>query len=89
MVRSIDYDAAKHGRGAGGSVTVLRTGIIDFWVRRFLTAHPAGTLVELGTGLNTRFERSTTARFTGSISTWPTRSTCAGRSSLTPNFPAP
>ncbi len=25
MVRSIDYDAAKYGRGAGGSVTVMRT----------------------------------------------------------------
>ena len=57
MVRSIDYDAAKYGRGAGGSVTVLRTAIIDFWVRSFLAAHPAGTVVEIGTGLNTRFER--------------------------------
>jgi O-methyltransferase involved in polyketide biosynthesis len=57
MLRSIDYDAAKYGRGAGGFVTVLRTAIIDFWVRRFLAAHPAATVVELGTGLNTRFER--------------------------------
>jgi O-methyltransferase involved in polyketide biosynthesis len=57
MVRSIDYDAAKYGRGAGGFVTVLRTAIIDFWVRGFLAAHPAATVVELGTGLNTRFER--------------------------------
>ena len=57
MVRSIDYDAAKYGRGAGGLVTVLRTAIIDFWVRSFLAAHPAATVVELGTGLNTRFER--------------------------------
>ena len=57
MVRSIDYDAAKYGRGAGGWVTVLRTAIIDFWVSSFLAAHPAGTVVEIGTGLNTRFER--------------------------------
>ena len=57
MVRSIDYDTAKYGRGAGGFVTVLRTAIIDFWVRSFLAAHPAATVVELGTGLNTRFER--------------------------------
>jgi O-methyltransferase involved in polyketide biosynthesis len=57
MVQSIDYDAAKYGRGSGGSVTVLRTAIIDFWVRGFLAAHPAGTVVEIGTGLNTRFER--------------------------------
>ena len=58
MVQSIDYDAAKYGGGVGGSVTVrLRTAIIDFWVRSFLAAHPAGTVVEIGTGLNTRFER--------------------------------
>ena len=57
MLASIDYDAAKYGRGAGGFVTVLRTAIFDFWVRMFLTAHPAATVVELGTGLNTRFER--------------------------------
>ena len=50
MVRSIDYDAAKYGRGAGGWATVLRTAIIGFWVRSFLAAHPAGTAVEIGTG---------------------------------------
>ncbi|HWM96633.1 MAG TPA: class I SAM-dependent methyltransferase, partial [Streptosporangiaceae bacterium] len=57
LLRSIDYDAATYGRGAGGFLTVLRTAIIDFWVREFLAAHPAATVVELGTGLNTRFER--------------------------------
>jgi O-methyltransferase involved in polyketide biosynthesis len=57
LLESIDYDASTYGRGAGGSITVLRTAILDFWVRRFLAAHPAGTVVELGTGLNTRFER--------------------------------
>jgi len=57
LARSIDYDTAKYGQRAGGLVTVLRTAIIDFWVRSFLAAHPAATVVELGTGLNTRFER--------------------------------
>jgi O-methyltransferase involved in polyketide biosynthesis len=57
MLQSIDYDSARYGQGAGGFVTVLRTAIIDFWVRGFLTAHPAATVVELGTGLNTRFDR--------------------------------
>jgi O-methyltransferase involved in polyketide biosynthesis len=57
LLRSVDYDAAKYGPGAGGFVTVLRTAILDFWVRGFLAAHPGGTVVELGTGLNTRFER--------------------------------
>ena len=57
LVASIDYDAAKYGRGAGGTVTILRTAIFDWWVRGFLGEHPAGTVVEIGTGLNTRFER--------------------------------
>jgi O-methyltransferase involved in polyketide biosynthesis len=57
LLQAIDYDAAKYGRSAGGLITVLRTAIIDFWVREFLSAHPAATVVELGTGLNTRFER--------------------------------
>ena len=57
MVQSIDYDRAKYGPGAGGLITVLRTAIIDFWVRSFLAAHPAATVVEIGTGLNSRFER--------------------------------
>src|SRR5215469_1699911 len=57
LAASIDYDAAKYGPGAGGAITVLRTAIFDFWVRAFLARHPAGTVVEIGTGLNTRFER--------------------------------
>ena len=40
LLQSIDYDTAKYGRSAGGFVTVLRTAIIDFWVREFLAAHP-------------------------------------------------
>jgi methyltransferase (TIGR00027 family) len=57
LVESIDFDTAKYGRGAGGMITVLRTAIFDQWVSAFLAEHPAGTVVELGTGLNTRFER--------------------------------
>jgi len=57
LVRSIDYDTTRYGRGAGGSITVLRTAIFDFWVRAFLAGHPAGTVAEIGTGLNARFER--------------------------------
>ena len=41
LLQSIDYDTAKYGRSAGGFITVLRTAIIDFWVREFLSAHPA------------------------------------------------
>jgi O-methyltransferase involved in polyketide biosynthesis len=58
MVRSIDFDYATYGRGWGGFVTVVRTLILDWWLREFLAEHPSGTVVELGTGLNTRFERT-------------------------------
>lgn len=57
LIASIDFDAARYERGFGGWVMVLRTAIYDFWVRQFLAEHPAGTVVELGTGLNTRFDR--------------------------------
>lgn len=58
MIGSIDFDESLYGRGWGGFVTVLRTLIFDWWVRQFLAAHPAGTVVELGAGLNSRFERT-------------------------------
>jgi len=57
LIASIDFDEAKYGRGVGGWLTVLRTAVYDFWVRQFLAEHPAGTVIELGTGLNSRFER--------------------------------
>src|SRR5215469_10061497 len=57
IVESVDFDTATYGRDWGGAVTVLRTAIFDWWVRAFLTEHPAGTVVEIGTGLNTRFDR--------------------------------
>ena len=58
MVESINFDDALYGSGWGGFVTILRTVIFDWWAGEFLAAHPAGTVVELGTGLNTRFERA-------------------------------
>jgi O-methyltransferase involved in polyketide biosynthesis len=59
MVESIDFDIAAYARGWGGAfITVHRTLIFDWWVRQFLARHPDGTVVELGTGLNTRFERT-------------------------------
>jgi O-methyltransferase involved in polyketide biosynthesis len=57
-MRSIEFDHAMYARGWAGFVTVLRTLILDWWVRQFLADHPSGTVVELGTGLNTRFERT-------------------------------
>jgi O-methyltransferase involved in polyketide biosynthesis len=31
--------------------------ILDGWLRRFIAQHPTATVVELSTGLNTRFDR--------------------------------
>ena len=54
---SVEFDAGKFGRGASALVIILRTITFDTWVRSFVAAHPNGTIVEIGTGLNTRFER--------------------------------
>ena len=62
ILESVDFDTEKYGRGWGGRVAVLRTAIFDEWVAGFLAGHPDGTVVELGTGLNTRFERVGTDR---------------------------
>ncbi len=51
------FDPARYDWGAAW-VSVVRTRIFDWWVGEFLAAHPAGTVVELGTGLNSRFERT-------------------------------
>ena len=58
ILARVDFDTEKYGRGWGGGVTVLRTAIFDCWVNDFLAGHPGGTVVEIGTGLNTRFDRT-------------------------------
>ncbi|MGW6735499.1 class I SAM-dependent methyltransferase [Streptomyces sp. NPDC055013] len=57
MVDSLDYDFSRfHGAKSLIGAT-LRTLQFDAWVAGFLRRHPSGTVVEIGTGLNTRFER--------------------------------
>jgi O-methyltransferase involved in polyketide biosynthesis len=56
ILESVGFDRGKYSR-AGGATTVIRTATFDVWVKEFLAGHPHGTVVELGTGLNTRFER--------------------------------
>jgi O-methyltransferase involved in polyketide biosynthesis len=57
MVRAIDFDSATFQTGMT-FIVVIRTMILDWWIRQFLAEHPGGTVVELGTGMNTRFERT-------------------------------
>jgi O-methyltransferase involved in polyketide biosynthesis len=58
LMRRIDFNAATFDQGVAATLVVLRTMIFDWWVCQFLAGHPGGTVVELGTGLNTRFERT-------------------------------
>ncbi|MDQ7909953.1 class I SAM-dependent methyltransferase [Phytohabitans sp. ZYX-F-186] len=58
IIESIDYDFTRMKAFKGGARgAVLRTAMFDVWVKQFLAEHPGGTVVEIGTGLNTRFER--------------------------------
>src|ERR1700753_345836 len=56
ILESVGFGWSKYSR-TGGSTTVLRSATFDVWVKNFLAENPGGSVVELGTGLNTRFER--------------------------------
>jgi O-methyltransferase involved in polyketide biosynthesis len=62
IVEAIDYDFARFDNLPSLTSAVLRTALYDRWVRDFLAAHPDGTVVEIGTGLNTRYERTDNGR---------------------------
>ncbi|RAJ67189.1 O-methyltransferase involved in polyketide biosynthesis [Streptomyces sp. Amel2xB2] len=57
IVAAIDYDFSRFDGLPSLTGAVLRTALFDLWVTDFLSAHPSGTVVELGAGLNTRHER--------------------------------
>ena len=57
IVESIDWDFQRFAQGQRMMGCVLRTASFDEYVKGFLSRHPQGTVVEIGAGLNTRFER--------------------------------
>ncbi|MEO1296029.1 MAG: class I SAM-dependent methyltransferase [Cyanobacteria bacterium J06636_16] len=57
IVESLDYDFAKWQKSKSLMGATLRTRMYDQDVQAFLNQHPTGTIVEIGCGLNTRFER--------------------------------
>lgn len=57
IVRSLDYDFAKWEGGPSIKGACLRARMFDRTVMDFLDAHPDGTVVEIGCGLDTRFDR--------------------------------
>ncbi len=58
IVSSIDYDFEKFGRFPPGLLgCCCRADALDGFVRRFLDSHADGVVVDIGAGLDTRFER--------------------------------
>ena len=57
IVEQLDYDFSHWAGAQTLAGAVIRTRMYDEEVREFLTEHPTGTVVEVGCGLNTRFER--------------------------------
>ncbi|MEM6991786.1 MAG: class I SAM-dependent methyltransferase [Myxococcota bacterium] len=57
IVDALDYDFGKWKGTRSLLGASLRTSMFDEDVREFLDAHPDGTVVEIGCGLNTRFDR--------------------------------
>lgn len=72
IVAAIDYDFARFDGLPSLTSAMVRTLLFDRWVADFLAAHPDGTVVEVGAGLNTRHERLDTAWSGGSTSACPT-----------------
>jgi O-methyltransferase involved in polyketide biosynthesis len=62
IAASIHYDFTRFDNLPSLIGTVLRTSLFDRWVADFLATHPTGTVVEIGSGLNTRYERVDTGR---------------------------
>lgn len=57
IVATLDYDFSKWQGIPSLAGASIRTRMFDDEVAEFLSQHPDGTIVEIGAGLNTRFER--------------------------------
>ncbi|MGB3300994.1 MAG: class I SAM-dependent methyltransferase [Phormidesmis sp.] len=57
VVNALDYDFSKWEKSQSLFGATLRSRLFDQDVQAFLSKHPTGTIIEIGCGLNTRFER--------------------------------
>ncbi len=58
ILTQIDYDFDQFASEKSSQLSVcIRGKIIDQWVRNFIQNYPLATIVEIGAGLSTRFER--------------------------------
>ncbi|UED86791.1 class I SAM-dependent methyltransferase [Streptomyces profundus] len=62
LVAAIAYDFGRFDALPSLTGSVLRTVLFDAWTRDFLDRHPTGTVVEIGTGRGTRYERADNGR---------------------------
>jgi O-methyltransferase involved in polyketide biosynthesis len=58
ILAALDYDFSPLDTARASQLgCCVRGAQVDRWVRAFLAEHPEGTVIELGVGLNSRFER--------------------------------
>lgn len=57
IINGIDYDFAKYKSSINQALIAIRTQVIDDFVSSFISQYPQTTIVNLGTGLCTRFFR--------------------------------
>lgn len=57
IVKALNFDFSKWARLASLTALAIRARVYDEQVQAFLSENTKGTVVELGAGLNTRFER--------------------------------
>src|SRR5262245_55505626 len=57
IVETLDYNFLRLGGPAGVMGSVFRTAMVDEMLRSFVARAPRATIVEVGAGLNARFER--------------------------------
>ncbi|MFW9264791.1 class I SAM-dependent methyltransferase [Nostoc sp. CALU 546] len=58
ILAALDYEFDKFTTAKSSQIgSCLRGTILDNWVRNYLNQHPQGSVIEIGAGLNTRFER--------------------------------
>lgn len=65
LVESLDFDFDKIEKADYRPAEIcIRATLVDSLVRRFLERHPDGTVVDIGAGLDTRFDRLDNGRVT-------------------------
>ena len=72
IIDAVDYDfstIAANINPLSQLAWIMRSKIVDEVTTAFLKRYPAATIVNIGCGLDTTFDPSTTARFAGTTST--------------------